>query len=50
MRVNDIYRIFGLSVFNDKELTTDEDILRVIENCKKLTDSMRMEDKQKKAQ
>ena len=44
MKANDIYKVFGLSVFNDKVLRTDEDILRVIKNCKKLTDSMRVEE------
>lgn len=44
MRANDIYKVFGLSVFNDKVLRTDKDILRVIKNCKKLSDSMRVEE------
>ena len=52
MKASDIFEIFGLNIFVDKELTTDKEILKTIERCKRLSDSMRtdMEKRHKKAQ
>jgi hypothetical protein len=43
MTTGQIMKIFGLSAFNDKELKSDEEILKMIESCKKLSDSMSCE-------
>lgn len=47
MKTSDIMNIFGLSVYSDKELKTDEEILNLIRSCKKLTDAMRIETKKR---
>jgi hypothetical protein len=52
MRASEIFKIFGLQIFQDKELSSDQEILKTIERCKQLAESMRMDldERHKKAQ
>ena len=44
MKLSEIMGIFGITAFSDRELKDEADILRTIEHCKKLGDSMKVDD------